>query len=151
MTWQFNPYAIILIILTIPLIWIANLAWKNRHDATSKAFFCFVVLTLGMVLSYTGELFAANLTLIRFWLNFEYLFLCGTIAYFLFALSYAGHTSFLRPVPILSLFIVPAIIVPLVWTNEQHNLVWETTGTQVINGLVLFERTYGPAFWMWAF
>jgi PAS domain S-box-containing protein len=149
MAWQFNIYAVILIFLAIPLLWIAHLAWGQRHELAPRVFLIHILLSLGLVVSYAGELFSANLNTIMFWVRLEYLFESTLIVYLIFALAYAGFTELIKPFPIASLFILPIFVWVAVWMNENSRLIWTDTGTRVINGLVMFERTYGPMFWVW--
>jgi PAS domain S-box-containing protein len=150
MHWQFNPYAIPLFLSAFPLAGIAAMAWQRRHASLSiRQFFWFVVSALGLVLSYAMELFSADLPTMMVWLRVEYFFHIGAVFWLLFALAYAGHETRITRRLVISLFAIPAIILPLVWTNDLHGLIWRYTGTRIINGLALFDREYGPLFWVW--
>ncbi|NWG18112.1 MAG: PAS domain-containing protein [Chloroflexi bacterium] len=63
-------------------------------------------------------------------------------------LAYTGRAAWLNPRRIALLFAVPALHLAAVWTNEYHGLNWATVGTQSVGTVSLFERTYGPMFFI---
>lgn len=149
MTWQFNPYALPLFLSAIPLVVIMFAAWRHRSNLAARLFLGFTAGALGLVLSYAMELLGANLPAILFALRFEYLSHCGLVFWPLFALAYSGYETAITRRRVLALFVVPAIMTVLVWTNERHGLVYSYTGVQIVDSLVLFDRTYGIALWGW--
>ncbi len=149
MTWQFNPYAIPLFLSAIPLVVILYVGWRKRANLAAKLFLGFTGGALGLVLSYAMELLSANLAAMMFWLRWEYLFHWAMIFWPLFAAAYSGYDGWLTRRRVLSLFIVPVIIIALVWTNQWHGLIWSTTAARQVGSVMLFDRSYGAAFWVW--
>lgn len=149
MTWQFNPYAIPLFLSAIPLVIIIYAAWQRRSSLAARLFIYLVGGALGVVLAYSMELLQADLQGMMFWLRFEYLFHSAMVFYPLFALAYSGYEASITPRRVLPLFILPAIIFVLISTNEWHGLIYAYTGARRVGSVVLFERTYGAAFWVW--
>lgn len=146
---QVNPYAIPLFISLIPLGFILRAAWQKRDKAVSRMLFGFVGMSAGFVVSYAFELLFSDLTLIKWALRFEYLFHGALIFWLLFALAYSGDEKWLARWRVIALFVPLAIVVVLVWTNDNHGLIWSRTGTSITNGLVFFDRDYGPVFYIW--
>ncbi|NWG15579.1 MAG: hypothetical protein HXY41_03000 [Chloroflexi bacterium] len=72
--WQFNPYAIPLIIGSIPVIIFALVAWRHRSNRAAWFFLFFALAAAGFMLTYALELLSATLPLMLFWLRFEYIF-----------------------------------------------------------------------------
>ncbi|NWF70870.1 MAG: PAS domain-containing protein [Chloroflexi bacterium] len=149
MTWQFNPYAIPLFISAAPLIIILYVAFRRRGYQAARWFALIAALALLLVLSYALELLSVDLDAMLFWLRWEYLGHWALVAWLLFALSYTGHERWITWRLIAALFALPAITLFLVWTNAAHGLIWDYTAVQVVEGLALFERSYGLWFWVW--
>lgn len=146
---QLNPYAIPLFVSLIPLGFILRAAWQKRDKAVIRMLFGFVGMAGGFVVSYAFELLFADLALIKWALRFEYLFHGALIFWLLFALAYCGYERWLTPQRITAAFAPLVVVVALVWTNDSHGLIWTRTATSMTNGLVFFDRDYGPAFYIW--
>ncbi len=149
MAWQLHPYGVLLLISAIPLAVIAVVAWRRRGTISVRFFFWFIAFLLGLVVSYSMELFSANIYSIMFWLRWEYFFQWSIIFWFLFVVAYVGLGGWLRRRFLTAVFIIPVVTLICVWTNGMHGLIWATVGTQTIEGLVMFDRSYGPVFWVW--
>lgn len=149
MVWQFNPYAVPLFLCALPLAVVAVIVWQRRSDQSARYFFWFTLLILLLVISYGFELLSADLPSMLFWLRWEYLGAWGLVFLLLFMLAYTGHDKGLTRLRVAGLFVIPIAVLALVWTNHSHGLIWATTGIGVHEGLAFFDRTYGPAFWVW--
>jgi PAS domain S-box-containing protein len=83
------------------------------------------------------------------WLRLEYFFSLPIPIYFvLFILSYTGYHRRLKRRHVVLLFLIPVLHILAAWTNQFHGLNWQTTGVIEVNGLMMFDRTYGPMFWI---
>jgi len=84
-----------------------------------------------------------------FWAKFNYLFICtGPVLWFLFALEYAGRSSWLRWKRAAPLFALPACTFAFVFANDSLHLIWREYHFQPVwNMLVMRVTTYGP--WLW--
>jgi hypothetical protein len=67
-----------------------------------------------------------------------------TLAVFL--LRFAGWTSWPKPWLLISLLILPAITIFIVFTNQYHQLFWASTELQTFPNYVSLKLTYGPWF-----
>jgi PAS domain S-box-containing protein len=149
MVWQFNPLAIPLFLGTIPLIRYSLLIWQHRADETARWFLLYTLSATGLLITYALELLSADLATMLIWLRLEYLFSLPIPIYFvLFVLSYTGYRRHFKRQHVVLLFVIPVMHILTMWTNEFHNLNWQTTGVIEINGLMMFDRTYGPIFWI---
>lgn len=146
---QVNPYALPLLLTAIPLIWIVGLTWRLRADFTARMFILNTIGSIGLLISYAFELSSTSLDGIAFWLGWEYFFHWCTIAWFLFAVGYSGYAHLVTRRRVAFLLIVPVIILILVWTNRSHGLIWSRMAAVEVEGLVMFDRDYGPLFWVW--
>lgn len=149
MIWQYNPYAVPLLVSVVPVIGIALIAWRYHHRQAAALFFIFTLAVVGFMVSYGLELLSATLPSMMVWLRFEYVFsLTLPVLYLLFVFAYTGYESWLTPRRVAWFFIIPAIHLAAVWTNDYFHLNWQTVGTQTTQGVVLFDRTYGLVFWI---
>lgn len=149
MVWQFNPLAIPLFLSIIPLLRYSILIWRHRADETARWFLLYIFSAAGLLITYAFELLAADLNTMFVWLRLEYLFSVPIPVYFfLFILCYTGYRRRLKRQHIILLFAIPVLHILTVWTNQFHGLNWATTGVVEVNGLMMFDRTYGPVFWI---
>jgi len=149
MTWQFNPYSIPLFIGIITMFALTFIARRYKDIPSAQFFLVFTLAVTGLMITYTLELQSASLPQILTWVKLEYLFsLTIPTLFLLFVLSYHHYASWLTSKRIGALFIIPAIHIALVWTNEYHSLNWESVAVDASTGVVLFSRVYGPAFWL---
>jgi len=149
MIWQNNPYAIPLLIGVVPVLGIALIAWRYRQRQAAAFFFICTLAAAGLMITCGLELLSATLPSMMVWLRFEYIFsLTIPVLYLLFVFALTGYESWLKPGRIAWFLIIPAIHLIAVWTNDYHHLNWQTVGTQTIQGIVLFDGTYGAMFWI---
>ncbi|MBI5669387.1 MAG: PAS domain-containing protein [Chloroflexi bacterium] len=146
---QANPYAIPLFIGLIPVLSFALVAWRQRANQSARFFLLYALASAAFMFTYAMELLSARLPLMMLWLKLEYVSVLSVpVIWLLFILSYFGYDDWITRRRILLLSLVPAVHLLLVWTNEYHGLNWRTTGTQVVNSMVLFDRTYGAALYI---
>lgn len=147
--WQANPYAILLFVGLVPVLSFAVIAWRHRSSRPAQFFFAYTIVAAGLMLTYALELLSAQLSLMLVWLKLEYLFSLSTpVIWLLLVIAYCGYDNWITWRRVALLFAIPALHLLLVWTNEYHGLNWQTVGTTTVNGMVLFSRTYGPAFYI---
>jgi two-component sensor histidine kinase/PAS domain-containing protein len=84
-----------------------------------------------------------------FWIKVTY-FGVATVAplWFIFVLNYANYEKYLKPTYIRLLFLIPAIIIIMAFTNEWHGLLWPNIiPTSSQPGAVLIYE-HGPIFFI---
>ena len=145
MAWQFNPYVIPLFIGIIPLFAFAYFGWQRGSGLDVKLFYMNALSTAFMILAYIMEMLSSNESAIHFWLMIEYFFFYTPALWLVFVLVYTGTMDRLTP-PVALLFIPSTVQTLAAWTNGYHHLNWATVGTEEVNGLIIFHRTYGPIF-----
>jgi PAS domain S-box-containing protein len=146
MAWQFNPFAIPMFLSSILLLVFAGVVYQRQMTLSVRLFMAFVLSVAGLNTAYGLELLAADLPTMMIWLKIEYIFHYIPVLWLFFVLAYIGYDRWLTPRRMIPVFIVPVVWTLLVWTNDQHYLNWTTVGTETVNGLVFFERTYGVVF-----
>lgn len=148
MVWQFNPYAIPLFLSGIFLFSLAAIAHQRASSLAARLFVLFVVSVAGFNIAYGIELLAADLATMMVWLKVEYIFRYIPTLWLFFILAYTGHEKWLTRRHVALALVVPILWTLIAWTNEHHHLNWATTGTETLNGMALFSRTYGVGFYV---
>lgn len=148
MAWQFNLFAVPMLLSTVFLLLFAVVAVRRHATLAAHLFMLFIVSVAGMNFAYGLELLSADLPSIMVWLRVEYLFRYIPTLFLFFVLAYTGHEKWVRPPYLIAFFAVPVTWAALAWTNEHHHLNWLTTGVEMVNGMAMFARTYGAGFYV---
>jgi diguanylate cyclase (GGDEF)-like protein len=95
------------------------------------------------------EISALDTQTVIFWVKFEYLGVVNIAPlWLLFSLGFTGQDRWL-PRRYLALFwIIPALILAFVFTNESHNLMWRSVHIDTVNATPYIVYDYGPMFWV---
>lgn len=124
-------------------------AWRNRaeHGATE---FCALVSTFTV---YAGTHLVGLLTTDPGWrLFWESVQWTGTaiipVFWVLFAVGFTGTDDLVDRKTVALLSVVPAVTIVLTWTNQFHGLMWADSTLLTVDGLAIFERQFGPWFWV---
>lgn len=125
MIYHYSSYSLTLLIATVISVSLAVFAWKKR-DVPGGKYFCFLMLVIS-TWTFTGalEMAGSEPAVKIFWSKMGYIgSSCSAILLFLFILTYIQKDSWLSPVKLTALSIIPAITLILVATNEHHGLIW---------------------------
>ena len=147
--WQFNPWAILLLLMTIPLGFVLYKVWHQRHLITIRYFLYFMSFALLFALFYALELFSATLEGMLFSIRLQYIgHLCAP-TFLCFALAHTGYERFLKPRYLFWLFLPVPVAWLFQWTSASHQLFYTYTGIQMVDGLAYFDREYGWLMSVW--
>ena len=147
---SFVPYAIPLVITAAISAGLA-LYSRRRHLTAGTGWFALLMFAVSVwSLSYALELNSGNLSGKLFWSKVEYLGITTIpTLWFAFALQYTGRERWLTRRNWLVLSIEPIITLLLVWTNEVHGLIWQSTELDTSGPFVMLDITsYGAFFWV---
>ncbi len=72
------------------------------------------------------------------------------VAWLIFASRFTKSERYLRHKKSLLLFIIPAITILLLWTNEHHHLMISDFGFVKVDQMTILDTTYGSWFWVHA-
>ncbi len=129
--------------------WLGLFAWRKRP---AIAVTTFAWTMLGMAIwsfAYGLEIFAPSLALKLLFTNIEYVGIVSIPVFLLiFSLEFIGKSHLLTPQWRILLWIMPVLIVILVWTNSYHHLVWDAESINGSSGLTLLDIRYGIFFWV---
>lgn len=149
MSWQFNLLTLPIIISALIAISLTIYAWRFRTAGLWVNSFVLLALALATwSIGYVMELTVLELPAKIAWIKFEYLGIVTTpVAWFLFAIQYSGRKRWEGRNYIAAMFIVPAVTLLLVFTNEAHNLIWKHYSIVESGPLPFVDVEYG--FWFW--
>jgi PAS domain S-box-containing protein len=103
---------------------------------------------------YALEIASPDLPTKLFWAKIEYLgIIVIPLAWLIFSAQYSGNTGWLERSPVrhILLWIIPVLTLCLVWTNEQHHLVWQQAGLVPLADITILSIEHGPWFWVLLF
>ena len=145
-----NFYVSLLYLLTaVVYAWLGSFAWRKR-PAVAVVPFAWMMLGLSIwSVSYGMELFFPSLPIILFLINIEYLGNAFIPVFLLFfSLEYTGKSHLLTMRNRLMIWVIPLLILILVWTNNYHHLMWDMETISKSGPLNLLEVRYGLFFWV---
>ncbi len=147
------PYVVVPAIAAGIALSVAIYAWLRRA-APGGAPLALLMLAVAMwALAAAGEFAAVSVPAKIWWSKITYLGIVGVApAWLLFVLDYGQRTEWLTPRRIALLWIVPAITLLLVFTNEWHHLIWPrvTPSSDAPGAMLIYD--HGIGFWVeWAY
>lgn len=124
-------------------------SYKKRSSKLHTYFILFMLSIFSWCLGAGMEFFSIAIWAKVFWIKVTYLGV-ATVAplWFIFVLNYANYDKYLKPTYIKLLFLIPAIIIILAFTNEWHRLLWPNiipTSSQP-GAILIYE--HGPVFFI---
>jgi diguanylate cyclase (GGDEF)-like protein len=126
------------------------IVWKNRQSAGGAELIIMLLMNIIWSSSAYFELSTHTLNDKYFWTKMEYLgssMMCTL--WFVFIMKYLGLRIPLFQNRKWMLFIIPALTLLLVWTNEHHLLIHAKMHLSFTRGLhILVVDKYGPAFYL---
>ncbi len=149
MSWQYTPYALPAFAAAAISITLAIWGWRRR-TAPGAVWFTTLMAALGWWSgTYALEVLGTSLPAMMFATRLEYLGI-GTapVAWLLLTLAYTGRQRWLSPRYIVPLFIIPAITLVMVWTNELHGWMYPDVTLNADGPFVLAIYDHGPWFWV---
>lgn len=141
-------YTTLFLATSLVSFFVAFLAWQRRKVIAANELFLLMTATGISALCLIFETSAPTPVEKIFWSKFEYFGGVTTpILYLIFVMRFTGRDKYLSMKNIIFLFIIPAITVILVMTNEYHHLIW--TGYSAISKKTnLMEYYHGTGFWI---
>ena len=149
--WQQTPYTFLLFIAGGIAIALALYSWRRRATAGAHIFAILMLLVAEWSVGYGFELAQTTLQAKLFWAKLQYLGIAFSPAAWLYlSLQYTGRERWLTQHRYgLELFLLgPTITAVLVWFNEAHGLIWQTTRLDNSGPFIMLVLTYGVWFWV---
>jgi len=100
------------------------------------------------ILGYAFEIGSTRLSHVQTFLKIEYIGITTAPALLLLLVtSFTGHHRFHTTLNYGLLFAIPAIILILAWTNEEHELIWSNMRLERFSNLYIAD--FEPGLWYW--
>ena len=149
MQWLNNPFVFPILIAGSLSVVNALVVAQRRRVTGSTPLLGMLLAVSWWSFTYVFELANTQQSWELFWSKMEYIGIVTVPIFFLmFALEYSGYRIKLqRWLPLF--WIVPAITLLLVWTNDYHGLIWSHVGQKMVGGYTLLALDHGLAFWIW--
>jgi PAS domain S-box-containing protein len=149
MNWQQIVFLFLPLATTIVVFALALYTWQRRMVAGATALVWLTLAVAAWTLTYTFELSSTDLPTKLFWAKCQYIGIVNAPpAWLAFTFQYTGQGRWLTPRRLALLLIIPATTLLLVWTNEQHGLIWSSTAIKQINSFSVLDLTHGAWFWV---
>jgi PAS domain S-box-containing protein len=150
MQWQAAlPYTIPLFIAAALAMAVAVVVWRRQ---TAPGALPLVALSLAASLwsfTYALELSTVGSPAALVWARIQYLgIMTLPVAWVIFALQYTNHHDWLSRRRLILLLVVPLTTQVLVWTNEQHHLIWPRITLNTTGLFPILEYDHGIGFWV---
>ena len=150
MTFQYNSYVPPLAIITLEMILLTILVWRQHFGR--RGVVPFIGLMVGgaiWTLAYTIELAVMELDAKILLTKVEYIgIVVSVVAFFLFVAEYTGRENWLTPKYLISISIIPLVTLILTWTNEYHGLMYSKIRLDTSGPFPNFDGTWGTWFWV---
>ncbi|MFQ5976293.1 MAG: histidine kinase N-terminal 7TM domain-containing protein, partial [Candidatus Hydrothermarchaeales archaeon] len=151
MSWQWNPYMIILIIVAAVSIIIALYILSKRHNIIGASLGALILLaSVEWTLGYVLELGSTNLSTKVFWNKMQYFgHVMVPLAWLIYVLKYTSREKWLTRRNLVLLIIIPLITLLLTFTNEAHNLIWTRIELVTIGSFLILSHSLEVGFWVY--
>jgi PAS domain S-box-containing protein len=149
MSWQLNPYALLLTASALMTCMVAIYAWRRRPAPGAVPLSLLALGAAEWSLGYAVATGFEDLTIRMILAKIQYLGIVtvplGTL---LFVLEYTGRDKLLTRRNVLWLAVVPLTTLLLAWTNELHRLIWTDAEVVFQGGVYALQLKYGLFFWL---
>lgn len=144
------PFALALFVIAGVTADIAILSFHRPQQTGARSFGWMNIGMMTWSFFYAMELLAPSLSNKIIFAKLEYLGISIIpFFWFVFAVEYNGHKEWLTRIRRYVLFIIPAITIGLVFTNETHNFIWIEPEIDSRGYPGLFITAHG--YWFWVF
>ena len=144
----FQPLAILYFFVGVIDLIVAGYCWRRRATKGSGFLALLMVAVAEYAFSIMYELISVGIPTKVFWSSIAYIgSMSSTPLLVMFSLAFTQNDRFLKFRYSFILWIIPIITTILVFTNEQHNLIWTSfTPNPVSESNIL---VYGHGTWFW--
>lgn len=146
---QVIGYILVLVLSALITGSIAVYAWRQRRLHAAVPFALMMTGVTVWLLGYALELGSAELSAMLLWIKVSYLGVTTVPTLWLvFTLSYTGRDRWLTRRNLAGFFVVPLLLLALMWTNEWHHLYYTTYHVDVSGPFPMFAMTRGFTYWI---
>ncbi len=147
---QSVPYMVILGALAAVAGALVIFAWRRRQAPGAIGLVLLMLAVAEWSACYALEIGVQQLDTKIFWAKAQYFGIATVpIAWLLFALQVRTHQQRSCAWPLRLLTLAPLGAIILVWTNEQHGLIWQRVELDQSGPFAALVFTHGQYFWFW--
>ena len=148
---QYSPFIIPLLVSAAITALLAILSFRRRDDPVIPPFILMMCATTLWAAGYAVQLASADLATNLLVTAILYPAIVTTpVAWLMVVICYTGHEHVLSRRNTALLFVVPAIVLALVYTNPYHHLYYTAFNPGTLAGAVVWDFVHGPLFWVQA-
>lgn len=142
-------YIVLLVIAAAISATLAIFAWRYRAASGAVPFTIMMLAIVVWALAYAMELVSLDIASRMFWIPFAFVGITLVPpALLAFVLQYTGNGHWVTRRTVLLAAIEPVAVVCLIWTNQLHQLFWGNVRLEPGTPFMIWQATYGPAFWV---
>jgi len=150
MHWQYNPYAVPLVIVALMSAALVTYAWRRRTTPGAGPLTLLKLAVFVWSLGYVLGLSSTDLPSKVFWAKVQNPGIVAVpLMWLVLVIQYTGQEKWLTRRNLTLLAIIPLVTLLLAWTNDAHGLIWSHVSLYSINSLSMVEFIHGPAFWVY--
>jgi PAS domain S-box-containing protein len=148
MMWQETPYTILLVGASAISAALGAYIWRRFRDPEAAVGALLMVAGAEWILAYALELAGGDLATKIFWAKMKYVgIVIIPTAWLVFALQYTAREKWVTRRRAALLSVVPCVTLLLVFTNENHGLIWSALTLTTDGSFSVLSQTYGVWFW----
>jgi diguanylate cyclase (GGDEF)-like protein/PAS domain S-box-containing protein len=148
---EFTPILIPLLMAAVISACLVAFTWRRRQARGAVPFIMLAAALTEWTLSYILELSGVGLSIKLTGLKLSFLgIVCVPTTWLVFTLYYSGRGEYIRWPRWLVFFLVPLATVFLVWTWDQHLLLWTEISVVDHGTYTTLDTTNGPLFYVHA-
>jgi len=149
MHYQYIPYLWLLGISFAILVFLAFFSLRFRKVTGAKTFGICMIIFAFWTFCNALEMAGTDLPTKLFWANMQYFSYTTIHIFWLYmVLQFTGAKKWANPKRILPLFIIPAIFIVLVWTDQYHGLIRYGFSLDYFGSFPVIKKSYGPLYWI---
>jgi signal transduction histidine kinase len=143
------PYVIALLITSAICAAVVAGAWQRRGSRAAASFTALMAMVFVWSAGFALQLAVPSLAAQQFWTNVYFIgVVCIPPLWFIFAARYTGFVRWLTRQNYFLLFIMPALTLLIIFTNERHHLFWQGASLLDTPELYMWETTRAGWFWV---
>jgi len=147
--WQVTPYTFAAIGACVLVLALGVLGWRRRPVPGALEFALFTTAVGEWCLAAAIAFARTDVPGKIFYSKFEYIGVVSAPVLWLLCTAASTGAAGHRPRwQVAGLTVIPLITLALVFSNEQHGLIWRTVDIDVQNGLSVWKAAYGTWFWV---
>jgi len=147
--WQYTVNMSLLVVAAVVLSALILFLWSNRQAVGAKAFIVLELAILEWTLGNALELNSPDLAGKSFWTNVQYVGIVAVpVLWLIFTVQYAGREQWLTRRHVLLWWVVPALTLFFIWTNDLHSLMRFNVRLDISGPFPIIAKTYGLWFWI---